>query len=37
MSIKQWFESIIRSRFKRGRIESYHDKWKNTYFSKEVI
>jgi len=31
---KQWFESIVR-RFKRE--ESYHDKWKNTYFKREVM
>jgi len=31
---KQWFESIIHG-FRRP--ESYHDKWKNNYFKKEVM
>jgi len=34
---KQWIESIIRGRFKRPRIESYHTKWKNIYFKREMI
>ena len=36
MYFKQWFQSIIRSRLKRPQTESYHDKWKNNYFKKEL-
>jgi len=32
--LKLWFESIIRG---LKRKESYHDKWKNTYFSKKEV
>ena len=34
MLIKQWIVRVIQG-FKRP--ESYHDKWKNTYFTKEVM
>jgi len=34
---KQWFESIIRGRFKRERISSYQEKWRNNYFTKEMF
>jgi len=33
-TLKQWFESIIRG---LKREESYHDKWKNAYFSKKEV
>ena len=34
MSIKQWWESIAQI---LKRKESYRNKWKNTYFKREMF
>jgi len=34
---KQWIKSIIQLHFKRERFSSYHTKWKDNYFTKEMF